>query len=122
MIHDATPLPKISCLLVTARDRFEYFERSVRCYDDQTYPNRELVVVNEGPKSYQEQIADHLKDRSDVKLVFLDGKYTLGALRNISISICNGDLFVQWDDDDFNTPERLFIPPQETKGSCLFPD
>lgn len=103
------PLPKISCLLVTAAGRFEYFVRSVQCYCDQTYPNRELVVVNEGPASYQEQIANHLKNRSDVRLVFLNGKYTLGALRNISIATSFGEIFVQWDDDDFNAPERLMI-------------
>lgn len=83
------------------------FKRSVQCYVDQTYPNRELVVVNEGPKSYQEQIAAHLDGRNDVRLIFLDGKYTLGSLRNISIGLCHGDIFVQWDDDDYNAPERL---------------
>ena len=33
----------------------------------------------------------------------------MGSLRNISIALCDGDLFVQWDDDDFNSPERLSI-------------
>lgn len=103
------PLPKISCLLVTAAGRFDYFRRSVRCYADQTYPNRELVVVNEGPREYQDQIAAHLADRGDVRLIFIDGKYTLGSLRNISVALCRGDVFVQWDDDDFNAPERLAV-------------
>jgi glycosyltransferase involved in cell wall biosynthesis len=102
-------LPKISCLLVAAAGRFEHFQRSVRCYCDQTYPNRELVVVNEGPKDYQQKIADHLSGRTDVRLIFLDGKYTLGSLRNISVALCHGDLFVQWDDDDFNAPERIAV-------------
>jgi glycosyltransferase involved in cell wall biosynthesis len=109
MIQTEVKLPKISCLLVTARDRFEFFTRSVRCYADQTYPNRELVVVNEGPKDYQQKLAAHLADRSDVRFIFLDGKYSLGSLRNISIALCHGDLFVQWDDDDFNAPERLAV-------------
>lgn len=100
---------KISCLLVTANDRFEYFERSFKCYCDQTYPNRELVIVNEGSKEYQEKIAEHVSGRDDVRLVFLDEDYCLGALRNISIALCHGDIFVQWDDDDFNAPERLMV-------------
>jgi glycosyltransferase involved in cell wall biosynthesis len=104
-----SPCPKISCLLVTAAGRFDYFRRSVRCYLDQTYPNRELVVVNEGPKEYQRQIAEHLSGRDDVRLIFLEGKYTLGSLRNISIALCHGELFVQWDDDDFNMPERMAV-------------
>lgn len=103
-----TKLPKISCLLVTAKGRFDYFQRSYRCYIEQTYPNRELVIVNEGPVEYQQQIAEHVKGRSDIRLIFLDGKYTLGTLRNISIAVSQGEIFVQWDDDDFNMPERLF--------------
>ena len=102
-------LPLISCLLVTAGGRFEYFRQSVACFKAQTYPNRELVIVNEGPKEYQEQIAEHVSDMSNVKLVFLDGFYTVGALRNISMAVCNGDIWVQWDDDDFNMPERLAV-------------
>lgn len=100
-------LPKISCLSVTAAGRFDLFQKSVRCYFDQTYTNKELIVVNEGPKEYQEQIADFLKDREDVKLIFLNDWYSLGALRNISVAFASGDIFVQWDDDDFNLPERL---------------
>lgn len=105
---DGTP-PKISCLMVTANGRFETFQRAARCYADQTYPNRELVVVNEGTKDYQRQIAEHLAGRDDVRLIFLDGKYTLGGLRNIAIRLCQGPLFCQWDDDDFNSPERLAL-------------
>ena len=107
MINIDPPFLKISCLLVTANDRFDYFKRSYQCYLDQTYPNRELVIVNEGSKEYQQQIAEHVAGREDVRLVFLDGWYSLGALRNISIALCHGEVFVQWDDDDFNAPERL---------------
>lgn len=109
MLHFTENLPKISCLLVTANDRFDYFKISCKCYFDQTYPNKELVVVNEGSKQYQEQIREHLSGRNDVQFVFLDGKYTLGSLRNISIALCHGEIFVQWDDDDFNAPERLSV-------------
>lgn len=102
-------LPLISCLMVTANGRFETFKRSCKCYADQTYPNRELVIVNEGSKTYQEQIRQHLADRNDVRYIFLDGKYTLASLRNISIALCRGEVFVQWDDDDFNAPQRLAV-------------
>lgn len=107
MITRKCDWPKISCLLVTKGGRFDQFVHSVRCFDRQTYPHRELVVVNEGPHEYQSLIADHLHGRSDVNLVFLDGKYRLGGLRNISVALCTGDVFVQWDDDDYCAPGRL---------------
>lgn len=102
-------LPKISCLMVTANGRLEYFKRSINCYLDQTYPNKELIIVNEGSKDYQNEIFNYLKDKKDIRFIFLDGWYSLGALRNISIALSFGDIFVQWDDDDFNMPDRLAI-------------
>lgn len=118
---------KISCLMVTAAERFEYFVRSFQCYKDQTYLNKELIVVNEGPKEYQEKIRSYLENRKDVRFVFLDGKYSLGTLRNISISLCSGDVFVQWDDDDFNMPSRLAIQfshlyKNQSAKYCFFTD
>jgi glycosyltransferase involved in cell wall biosynthesis len=127
MINSYENLPKISCLMVTGKNRFDYFVKSFQCYQDQTYPNRELIIVNEGPKSYQEKIANHVAHRSDVRLVFLDGWYSLGALRNISIALSFGDIFVQWDDDDFNAPERLavqynFLSTQPKAKICFLSD
>jgi glycosyltransferase involved in cell wall biosynthesis len=101
------PMPKISCLLVTADGRIEQFKRSFQCYVDQTYSNRELVIINDGSLEYQHQMQAVIGDRKDVYPIFLDGRYKLGGLRNISIEACRGDLFVQWDDDDFNMPQRL---------------
>ncbi len=119
--------PKISCLLVTANGRLDYLKRSIRCYFDQTYPNKELVIVNEGPKDYQEKIRAVIGDRDNVKYVFLDGYYTLGALRNISIALSQGEVFVQWDDDDFNSPERLsvqlnYLVKHPKAKACYFSD
>jgi glycosyltransferase involved in cell wall biosynthesis len=104
-----TSLPKISCLMVTATGRFDILKRSYQCYLDQIYANRELVIVTDGTDQYKNRIFGLVADRDDVRLVFLNGKYTLGALRNISVGLSHGDLFTQWDDDDFNAPERLAV-------------
>lgn len=96
--------------MVTSAGRLDCFKRSLNCYRDQLYSNRELVIVNDGPADYQKEIAEQVAGSPDVRLVFLKGgKYTLGALRNISMAVCQGDIWVQWDDDDFNTPERLSV-------------
>lgn len=101
--------PKISCLLVTAAGRQKLAYKSIECYLRQTYPNKELLVINEGPSSYQKDLQLHIDnlDRPDIRTIWLNGKYTLGALRNISVYLCEGDYFVQWDDDDFCLPQRL---------------
>lgn len=103
-------LPKISCLMVTANERLSLAKKSIKCFVDQTYPNKELLVINEGSVAYQKDLQyfiDSLNNKN-IKTIWLNGKYTLGSLRNISISMSDGEYFVQWDDDDFCMPQRLF--------------
>ncbi len=108
-MFDIITYPKISCLLVTAKNRFQFLRKSIQCYLDQTYPNKELVIVNEGPTSYQKEIEDYVLkiNRLDIRLIWLNGDYSLGSLRNISMGVADGEYFCQWDDDDFCLPNRL---------------
>lgn len=115
--------------MVTAADRFEYVQRSIRCYIDQKYPNKELIIVNEGPTEYQNKIDLHVRNlnRTDIRCLWLNGLYTLGALRNISIGIADGEYFCQWDDDDFCLPFRLtsqysFLSQHPNALACFFCD
>ena len=118
--------PKISCLMVTADGRFDYAAESYRCYINQTYPNKELLIVTDSGPEYKKQISEMISGRNDVHFFPLTGKYTLGALRNISIQLCRSDIFVQWDDDDFNMPDRLMIQysalSKTDKKACYLAD
>ena len=101
--------PKISCVTVTY-GRIALLKQSIRSFCDQTYPNKELWIVTDGEVRYQGAIEDHLRslDRDDIKLLLLnDRRYTLGAIRNVSLQAATGDLICQWDDDDCSHPERL---------------
>jgi glycosyltransferase involved in cell wall biosynthesis len=102
-------IPKISCLTITA-DRLVLLKQAIACYCDQTYPNRELVIVTAGAPRYQAAVADHLRylGRDDLHLVCLEQQdFSLGALRNVSLDHARGELMCQWDDDDLHHPERL---------------
>lgn len=103
-------MPKVSCCLCTY-DRYDLFKKSVDCYCAQTYPNKELIIVTEGPRSFKNKVSAllEIKGRDDIFPVFLDGDRTLGEVRNISLKKSTGDLYCQWDDDDFNHPKRLAI-------------
>jgi glycosyltransferase involved in cell wall biosynthesis len=100
--------PKISCLTVTL-NRLGLLKAAIRCYVEQTYPNRELVIVTDGSARYKLAIEDHVAalDRDDIKLVFLEGEHTLGRLRNIAVESASGEIICQWDDDDLYHPQRL---------------
>lgn len=95
--------------MITGDGRIDFAKESIRCFLDQTYKNKELIIVTDGSTEYKSQLKDCVDSEGNIKLVCLTGRYTLGALRNISIGLCDGDFMVQWDDDDFNMPERLSV-------------
>lgn len=104
-------LPKVSCLTVTA-DRKQLMKRAIRCFNSQTYKNKELVIVDDGKQDLGDLLASLPSDQ--VKYVKLEKKpeNTLGKLRNRSLEEANGDFMVQWDDDDWYHPERISIQAQ----------
>ena len=97
---------RISCLMVTA-DRLHLAERSVDCFLAQTYPNRELIVVDDGTQDYAPIVSRVPADRVIHHRLEKDPATTLGALRNLSLDLARGELIAQWDDDDWFDPERL---------------
>lgn len=128
MMYVHRHFPLITCMLVTAKGRFELARQSIRCFIDQTYTNKELLIVNEGPEPYQRQIQTFVDSlgRNDIRCCWLrgEGEYTLGGLRNIAVGLSRGEIVVQWDDDDFSMPQRLsaqyaFMKKQEGRVCWL---
>ena len=108
---DATaPPPLVSCLMVTGR-RPALAELAMDCFRRQTYPNRELIVVDDsGTDALAEAVARHDGGkRASIRWLRLppEGK-ALGALRNISLAEARGEFLCQWDDDDLSAPDRLY--------------
>ncbi len=124
--HFTSP-PKISCLTVTL-NRLILLKEAIQCFIDQTYPNKELVIVTDGTDRYKQAITSYVEalNRDDIKLVYLEGAHTLGQLRNISIEAATGDIICQWDDDDLYHPERLRVQAEfmleAGAGACFMTD
>lgn len=121
-------LPKISCLTVTL-NRLVLLKESIQYYCNQTYPNRELIIVTDGTPRYRQAINDYLRwlNRNDIRLVYLsEAGQPLGALRNVSLDAAKGDIVCQWDDDDLNHPQRLERQFEHlnatTADACCFTD
>ncbi len=99
--------PLISCLMVT-KDRATLARRAVRCFADQTWQNKELVIVDDGSEDYTPVLAPFLQT---FRIRYLrvepeQGRY-LGGLRNLSLEVAEGDFCAQWDDDEWYHPARL---------------
>jgi len=109
----AASLPLVSCLCVT-RNKPHKLRRALRCFNAQTYPNRELVLVVESDDEASlallaEQSSDFRSANVLTHIVSAVPKLTLGDLRNVSIDVCNGEYFCQWDDDDWYHRERIAV-------------
>lgn len=89
----------VSCLMVTRAKRVDMARRAIECYRQQTYKNRELVIVTDDTEPLV--IAD------GVRGVMVPTGGTLGDLRNMSVARAQGEFIAQWDDDDWHHPDRL---------------
>ncbi len=99
-------IPRVSCLMVTA-NRMRLAERAVNCFKNQTYPNKELVVIDDGKEDYS-PLFQGIEPR-DITYVRIPrtSKLVLGTLRNIALEYAQGNYLVQWDDDDWYHPQRI---------------
>lgn len=100
--------PKISCLMVTS-GRYELMKKSIKCYIDQTYSNKELIVLSQATPEINNQIKEHIDSlgRKDIQFIWCSPKMALGGMRNLSVELSTGDVLCQWDDDDLYHPFRL---------------
>lgn len=99
-----TQYPLISCTLPTF-NRFHFIPVTVKNFLDQTYPNKELVIVDDSDDEKTETFIKNIKLPNVHYHRF--PKYKVGRKRNIAAEVCNGSIIAHWDDDDWYSPDRL---------------
>jgi ADP-heptose:LPS heptosyltransferase len=94
--------PRVSCIMPTC-DRRALVPRAVSQFLRQDYPNRELIVLDDGTDAIQDLLPDDVRIRYER----LGVKLTLGAKRNLGCERASGELIAHWDDDDWMADWRL---------------
>ncbi len=98
-------LPKVSCVMPTTAKRASWIRHSIRYYQRQSYPCRELIILSDGPEWLD------LPEIEDDKTIFHyhrpGASITLGAKRNRVNSLATGSIIAHWDDDDWYSPDRI---------------
>lgn len=98
-------LPLVSCLCLTYRrpQRDQHLlEEAIESFLRQTYPNKELIVLNDCPG----QILSC--DAPGVRVYNAPNRSnSVGEKRNLAVALAKGDVLVPWDDDDISLPWRL---------------
>ena len=95
-------LPLVSCIMPTYNRR-TFVSRSIEYFVRQDYPNRELVILDDG----DDRVSDLVPDLPTLRYIALRDRLRLGAKRNAAIEASRGEIIVHWDDDDWMDRSRL---------------
>jgi glycosyltransferase involved in cell wall biosynthesis len=94
--------PLVSCLLPT-RDRPAFLRQALRCFARQTYPNRELLVLDNGTREVRE-LCEGLEG---VHYLGLGPAPTIVACMTAGAELARGAILQKLDDDDYYAPGFL---------------
>lgn len=93
----------VTCIMPTYNRR-PWVELSIRCWLQQDWPNRELLVMDDG----DDQVGDLCRVAPRIRHVDMSGhRWTIGAKWNLGVALSSGGLIACWADDDWHAPWRL---------------
>lgn len=92
-------------LIVPTYDRRRMLPLALKCYSALDWPERELVIVDDGTDPIEDMLAGlpnviYARHRGD--------KLPIGTKRNLCCELASGDVICHADDDDWYAPERLY--------------
>lgn len=97
--------PTVSCLCSTY-NRPQLLKEAVRCFLEQTYAAKELIILNDHPG--QHLWVDTWTFRQGVRVVNWPTRMgSLGEKRQWLKQAAGGDLLCIWDDDDLHLPHKI---------------
>ena len=127
-----TDTPLVTCIMPT-KDRPDWVKQSIKLFEEQTYPNRQLLIFDDSHKSNEAACQTDFFERweraqavenatySGVTYFHTGGErlerlltlnptsapWTLGRKRNEMVRTAMGDIICHWDDDDYYAPNRI---------------
>jgi glycosyltransferase involved in cell wall biosynthesis len=94
--------PRVSCIVAT-RDRPAFFRQALRCFSAQDYPDKRLIVVDDGARPVERLCTG----MPNVTYLRLTSRTATGTKLNLGIEAARGDILQKLDDDDFYAPGFL---------------
>jgi len=84
-------------------NRRDFIPRAVASFLRQDYPDKELIVVDDG----SDPIFDILPTDDRIKYIRLAARNSVGTKRNLGCQAARGEIIAHFDDDDWSAPGRL---------------
>jgi len=92
--------PLVSCLCVT-EGRAAFMPWLLWCFDRQTWPHRELLILDSSQRPFD------VSARDDIRVMALPPGTGIARKRNLALLAARGDLVTWFDDDDWQHPQKL---------------
>lgn len=107
MTEEKKPLISVLMGVYNCEER-SMLERSVRSIVEQTYPNWELILCDDGSTNASLTWMRSLTARDD-RIRLLQNHQNLGLARTLNrcLSVAKGEYLARQDDDDYSDPERF---------------
>jgi hypothetical protein len=107
-------MERVYCLLITGKnsDRYKFIPLAIQNFQDQTYQNKFLIIINHGDQSLKNLECNNIKE-----IRFTKGQMKLGDMRNFSLEMVPlGALFTLWDDDDWRHKRYIELLVKNLSG------
>jgi glycosyltransferase involved in cell wall biosynthesis len=96
-------------------DRRSLVPQAIHHFLRQDYPNRELIILDDGADS----VADLIPQDSRIRYLRLDRKFSMGVKHNMACEMAHGEIIVHWDDDDWVSPQRISYQVGELQEQAM---
>jgi len=95
--------PLVSCIMPTA-NREKYVPFAIKYFLEQDYPNKELIIIDDGKYPIQYLVPDH----PCIYYYYTEEPVgSIGIKRNYACEKTNGEIIIHWDDDDWHAPDWI---------------
>lgn len=112
--------------IMAAYNAEKYIDCAIKSVLNQSYPNWELMVVNDGSLDSTEQIVkEYEKEDVRVKLITIEHSGTASKARNVALDYLSGEYVQMLDSDDYISEDLLecyYKKLKDTKYDILVPD
>lgn len=93
----------VSCIMPTC-NRPGLIRVALKCYLSQDWPDKELVVIDDGPVGIGGLVKQLVPD---AVYVYLAKKEIIGTKRNLACEAARGEVICHFDDDDWSAAGRI---------------
>ena len=103
--------PRVTVIIPTYKRTVDFLSRAVKSVIAQTYPNVEIIVIDDSPSDYKlrNSIKEYMDTIVNDNIKYFQNEKNMGGslARNRGIELATGDYISFLDDDDEYMPEKI---------------